>query len=41
MKRARAIAVAQAEQKATEAKLLLAAALLFLPTLLLLLLIRP
>jgi hypothetical protein len=41
MKRARAIAIAQAEQKAHEARLLLAGALLLLPALLLLLLIRP
>jgi hypothetical protein len=41
MKRARAIAIAQAEQKAQEARLFLAAGLLLLPALLLLLLIRP
>jgi type II secretory pathway component PulM len=41
MKRARAIAIAQAEQKAREARLLLAAGLLLLPALLLLLLIGP
>jgi hypothetical protein len=41
MKRARAVAIALAEQKARESRLLLAAGLLLLPTLLLLLLIRP
>ena len=41
MQRARAIAIAQAEQKARGAKLLLAAGMLLLPALLLLLLIRP
>jgi uncharacterized membrane protein YqjE len=39
--RARAIAIAQAEQKARESRLLLAAGLLLLPALLLLLLISP
>jgi len=41
MKRARAIAIAQAEQKARESRLVLAAGLLLLPALLLLLLISP
>jgi len=41
MKRARAIAIAQAEQQARQAQLLLAAGLLLLPALLLLLLISP
>ena len=41
MKRVRAIAIAVAEQKARESRLLLAAGLLLLPALLLLLLIRP
>jgi hypothetical protein len=41
MKRARAIAVAQAEQKAQQVRLMLAAGLLLLPALLLLLLTRP
>ena len=41
MKRARAIAIAQAELKAQQARLLLVSGLLLLPALLLLLLIRP
>jgi hypothetical protein len=41
MNRARAIAIAQAEQKALQSRLLLAAALLLLPALLLLLLTSP
>jgi hypothetical protein len=41
MKRARAIAIAQAEQKARQDRMLLAAGLLLLPALLLLLLIGP
>jgi uncharacterized membrane protein YqjE len=41
MSRARAIAIAAAEQKAREAKLLVMAGLLLLPAFLLLLLIRP
>ena len=41
MKRARAIAIAQAEQQARQAKLLVMAGLLLLPALLILLLIRP
>jgi hypothetical protein len=41
MKRARAIAIPQAEQQAQKARLMLAAGLLLLPSLLLLLLIRP
>ena len=41
MMRARAIAIAEAEQKARHSQLLLAAALLLLPALLLLLLISP
>ena len=41
MKRARAIAIAQAEQKARESQLVIAAALLLFPALLLLLLISP
>jgi hypothetical protein len=41
MKRARAIAIAQAEQQAQRAGLMLTAGLLLLPALLLLLLIRP
>ena len=41
MKRARAIAIAQAEQKARQDHLFLAAGLLLLPALLLLLLISP
>jgi hypothetical protein len=41
MKRARAIAIAQAEQQARTARLLLATGLLLLPALLLLLLISP
>ncbi len=41
MKRARAIAIAQAEQKARQDRLALTAGLLLLPALLLLLLISP
>ena len=41
MKRVRAIAIAQAEQKARQDRLLLAAGLLLLPAFLLLLLISP
>jgi hypothetical protein len=41
MKRTRAIAIAVAEQKARQDRLLLAGAMLLLPTLLLLLLISP
>jgi hypothetical protein len=41
MKRARAIAIAQAEQQARQARLIVAAGLLVLPALLLLLLISP
>jgi hypothetical protein len=41
MKRARAIAIAQAEQKARQDRLIVAAGLLLLPALLLLLLISP
>ncbi|MEQ1770964.1 MAG: hypothetical protein ABL879_14110 [Devosia sp.] len=41
MKRSRAIAIAAADQKARESRLILAAGLLLLPALLLLLLISP